>query len=378
MALGSRSEPGNARASPAGRLVRARPPEQISASPSRRDVGIVGRGGLRLTVAVALALVSCADEPPPMSPALSETLSERITQVALPESGDIWDVAVGEDAVWVTSQRGLFRVDLATSEALNVLPGEYLFRLAPATDSVWITTGEDGHVVRFDPDAKSVEAEIDVSAGPVTDLAASEDAVWASASSDLVRIDPVTNAVVARLRSPGGFGDIALGESGLWVIAGAGEEGEVWQIDPDTNDIRQRIPVANPSYWNEIAVGNGAVWVTSSPTVHLDGQALVHLHCINPSSGDITADIPLGEGPSGLGTDEGAVSYSALALAGDSVLVLVSYEGLLLSVDTGQLSASKTEGGIDCCSGLGPGLTVGAGSVWITVPDAIMRIRLES
>ena len=339
---------------------------------------VVVRGGLRLTVAISLALVSCASEPSPTSPAPSEILSDRTTQVLpLPESGDIWDVAVSQDAVWVTSQRGLFRIDIATSEAVNVLPEEYLFRVAISSGSVWMTTGENGHVVRFDPDTKAVAAEIDVRAGPVTDLAVSEDAVWASASSELVRIDPATNEVVARLRSQGGFGDIALGESGLWVVSGSGEEGEVWQIDPATNDVRQRLSLANPSYWNEIAVGNGAVWVTSSPTVHTDGQALVHLHRIDPSSGDITADIPLGDGPSGLGTNEGAVSYSALALAEGSVLVLVSYEGLLLSLDTGQLSVSETEDGIDCCSGLGPGLTIGAGSAWITVADAIMRISLE-
>jgi streptogramin lyase len=339
-------------------------------------VRIVGRRGLRLAVAISLTLVSCASEP--TSPAPSETLSDRTKQVlTLPESGDIWDVAVSEDAVWVTSQKGLFRIDVATSEAVNVLPGEYLFRVAISSGSVWMTTGENGHVVRFDPDTKSVAAEIDVRAGPVTDLAVSEDAVWASASSELVRIDPATNEVVARLRSQGGFGDIALGESGLWVVSGSGEEGSVWRIDPATNDVRQRIPLANPSYWNEIAVGNGAVWVTSSPTVHTDGQALVHLHRIDPSSGDITAEIPLGDEPSELGTDEGAVSYSALALAEDSVLVLVSYEGLLLAVDRDQLSVSKTEDGVDCCSGLGPGMTVGAGSVWITVADAIMRISLE-
>jgi streptogramin lyase len=288
---------------------------------------VVGRGGLRLTVAISLTLVSCASEPSPTSRAPSETLSDRTTQVLpLPESGDIWDVAVSEDAVWVTSQRGLFRIDIATSEAVIVLPEEYLFRVAISSGSVWMTTGENGHIVRFDPDTKSVAAEIDVRAGPVTDLAVSEDAVWASASSELVRIDPATNEVVARLRSQGGFGDIALGEGGLWVVSGSGEEGAVWRIDPATNDVRQRIPLANPSYWNEIAVGNGAVWVTSSPNVYTDGHALVHLHRIDPASGDITADIPLGDGPSGLGTDEGAVSYSALALAEDSVLVLVSYE----------------------------------------------------
>lgn len=116
--------------------------------------------------------------------------------------------------------------------------------------------------------------------------------------------------------------------------------------------------------------------MTSSPTVHRDGTALVHLHRINSSTGDITADIPLGHGASGLGPDEGAVSYSALALGEDFVWTLVSFEGLLLRLDRADLTVSDSEDGIACCSGVAPGMVVGAGSVWITGPGAITRISL--
>jgi len=187
----------------------------------------------------------------------------------------------------------------------------------------------------------------------------------------------VTNEVVGRLRSRSGFGDIAFGKSGLWVIVGAGRDGEVWLFDPATNDVRQRVPLANPSFWNEIAVGDEAVWVTSSPTVHQAGTALVHLYRIDPQTGDITADIPLGHGPSELRQGEGAVSYSGLALDDGSVWVLVNWDGLLFSVDTGDLKVSEREDGLDCCgSGVGPGLTVGAGSLWITATRAVTRVSL--
>jgi len=155
-------------------------------------------------------------------------------------------VEVDEGAVWVTSNAGLYRIDLATNEAVNVLPNDYLFRVSSGQGAVWVTTGSDGRVLRIDPESRTLKAEIDVGAGPVTDLAVSDGGVWASASSDLVRIDPVTNEVVARLRSQQGFGAIAFGASGLWVIAGAGGDGEVWQIDLATNDVRERIPLANP------------------------------------------------------------------------------------------------------------------------------------
>lgn len=334
--------------------------------------------GTKKALALSLTIVACAGQSSDGQLAPSETQAERVTQIPLAGGGDPYDVALADEAVWVTSDAGLYRIDLATSEAVNVLPEDYLFRVSSGHGALWITTGSDGRVLRIDPRSQTLTAAIDVSAGPVTDLAMSVDGVWASASSDLVRIDPVTNEVVARLRNDRGFGAIAFGPSGLWVIAGSSHDGEVWQIDPETSDVRQRTPLMNPGFWNEIAVGDDVVWVTSSPTVREDGMALVHLHRIDPSTGDITADIPLGDGPSGLGPDEGAVSYSALAVDQSSVWTLVSFEGLLLKLDTRDLTVSDSEEGIACCSGVGPGMVVGAGSVWITAPGAITRISLQT
>lgn len=328
-------------------------------------------------LAVALLLVSCARQPATLQPASSETEPERITQISLLGSGYVYDVAVGEGAVWVTSHAGLYRIDPATGAAVNVLPHDYLFRVALGHGAVWITTGE-GRVLRVDPGSNTVTAEIDVGAGPVTSLAVSEDAVWVSAASDLVRIDPATNEVVARLRSQRGFGDVAFGEGALWVIAGANKEGEVWRIDPETTEVLKRVPLANPSFWNEIAAGEGAVWVTSSPNVHSDGASLVRLHRIDPSTGNVTTEIPLGDGPSGLAAEGGASSYSALALGEGSVWVKVDYEGILVRIDPSNLSVSETlEGIASGSSDVSPGLAVGAGAVWVTAPGAITYISLS-
>ena len=330
-------------------------------------------------LAISLPLISCAVQRPAAQPPRSGTRSDEVTQITLPGSGYVHDVAVADRAVWVTSHAGLYKIDLPTNEAVNVLPNDYLFRVAAGHGALWITTGSDGRVLRVDPASNTVTAEIDVREGPVTDLTMSEDAVWVSASSHLVRIDPVANEVVGRVWSRRSFGDIAFDETGLWVIAGPNEEGEVWQIDPTTNDVRQRIPLTNPSFWNEIAVGDRAVWVTSSPTVHQAGTALIHLYRIDPSTGDITADIPLGHGPSELGPGEGAVSYSGLALDEGSVWVLVSWDGLLFSVDVEDLTVSEREGGLDCCGGdVGPGLTIGAGSMWITASSGVTRVSLQT
>jgi hypothetical protein len=194
-----------------------------------------------------------------------------------------------------------------------------------------------------------------------------------------VRIDPDTDEVVARLANKASFGDVGFGGAGLWVIAGANNDGEVWQIDPVSNEVKQEVPLANPSFWNEVAVGDNAVWGTSSPTAHRDGAALVTLHEIDPSTGHVTAEIPLGDGYVALRPDEGAVSYSALVLDRASVWGLVNFEGQLIQVEPRDLSVRETLDGVEAGgSGLGPGMTIGAGSLWISAPYGITRINLEA
>jgi streptogramin lyase len=300
-----------------------------------------------------------------------------ITQIPLPGSGYIYDVAVAEGVVWVTSHAGLFRIDPATAEGVNVLPRDYLFRVSPGFGDLWITTGSGGQLLRFDPRTDALAAVIDIGAGPITDAAMSEDAVWVSASSDLVRVDPATNEVVDRLRSEPTFGDVTFGAGALWAIAGANEEGAVWRIDPVTAKVQQEIPLRNPSFWNEIEAGDEAIWVTSSPVAHGDGAPFVRLHRIDPSTGDITAEVPLGNGAIGLGPEDRAVSLVTLAVGEGSVWVLIEIESLVARVDPADLGAVETLEGIEGrSSDVGSGMTIGAGAMWVTSPEAVTRVTL--
>ena len=95
----------------------------------------------RLGLALSLLLTSCAQQPPAFKPASPEEQVDRMTEIPLPGSGYIYDLAVAEGAVWVTSHAGLFRIDPVTSEVLNVLPHDYLFRVFTGYGDLWITTG---------------------------------------------------------------------------------------------------------------------------------------------------------------------------------------------------------------------------------------------
>jgi streptogramin lyase len=322
-------------------------------------------------------LVACTQRPTPSELASPEKHPELITQIPLPRSGYIYDVAIANGAAWVTSHGGLFRIDPVTSEAVKVLSHDYLFRALPGYGDLWVTTGSGGQLLRFDPRTNTLDAEIDIGAGPVTEVAMSEDAVWVSAVSDLVRIDPATNEVEDRMRSDTGFGDVTFGAGALWVIAGANEEGAVWRIDPATADVLQKIPLPNPGFWNEMEAGDEAIWITSSPVARSNGAPFVRLHRIDPSTGEITAEVPLGNGAFGLGPDGRAQSLATIAVGQGSVWVLIEIESLLVTVNPANLGAGETlEGVAGGSSDVGSGMAIGAGAIWVTAPGAVTRVTL--
>jgi hypothetical protein len=125
---------------------------------------------------------------------------------------------------------------------------------------------------------------------------------------------------------------VTISDGGLWVIAGANEKGAVWRIDPVTAEVQQKIALSNPSFWNEMESEDGAIWVTSSPTVHENGVSLVRLYRIDPSASEITAAVPLGDGLSVLGPGERAASLATLAVGEGSVWTFVDSEGLVLRI----------------------------------------------
>lgn len=228
--------------------------EPIWPGPSHQNVAIFHRPRDQEALALSLTIVSCAGQSSDGQLAPSETQAERVTQIPLAGGGDPYDVTLADEAVWVTSDAGLYRIDLATSEAVNVLPEDYLFRVSSGHGALWITTGSDGRVLRIDPRSQTLTAAIDVSAGPVTDVAVSEDGVWASASSDLVRIDPVTNEVVARLRTT------AASATSRSVRAGCGSSPKRAAKERCGRSIPQRATCDSASHSRSPASGTKSPW----------------------------------------------------------------------------------------------------------------------
>ena len=139
-------------------------------------------------------------------------------------------------------------------------------RLAAGPSGVWVAR-PDSVVGRFDVNAgKLVErllitrAHDETQASYVSAIAVGAGAVWVvgdPVDPALWRIDPESGRVVAMIRLPFAPTDVAVGDGAVWVTSELDDRLE--RIDPVTNQVSATIPVGRGA--GAIAVGAGAVWV---------------------------------------------------------------------------------------------------------------------
>ena len=168
--------------------------------------------------------------------------------------------------------------------------------LAYGEGAVWVANGLLGTLQRVDPQFGSVGDPIETDAGRASSgsVAVGFGSVWfASASSNIVRFDPISGTVVARLFSGAAPSGIAVDDQSVWV-ANHGDA-SVYRFSPTTNQTISTPTVSSGP--TAIATGGGAVWVANaSGTVSR----------IDQSSGSIST-IPVGRHPAGIAYGAGAV-----------------------------------------------------------------------
>jgi virginiamycin B lyase len=136
---------------------------------------------------------------------------------------------------------------------------------------LWIALPDNG-LGRIDP-ASNQSTVVDVPYCCAGELAAGEGALWVANHRDgtLVRVDPVTGRVAARILLPKTTDQrphqVAVGEGAVWVTSTSPSRGTanlLWRVNPVSNQVTGTLdlgPTSAGGTPNRVAAGNGAVWV---------------------------------------------------------------------------------------------------------------------
>jgi streptogramin lyase len=202
-------------------------------------------------------------------------------------------------------------------------------------------------------------SDIKIAAG-VTSLASGDGALWVTGFGVVSRLDATSGRLIAELRTPGSddYSQIAVGERAVWVTSTA--RGVVYRIDPVTDRVTT-IHLDEPAAG--IAVGGGRVWVT----VDLPGPG--RLIVINPRTNRVTGrPIMVGPGPGQVVYGQRAVWVQNTSPA--SVMRINPASGQAKTViDTVPLSPGSP----------GPGaIAIGNGSLWSVASGALTRLAPTS
>ena len=175
---------------------------------------------------------------------------------------------------------------------------------------------------------------------------------------------PGVGKVVARISIPPNSGALAVGEGAVWVTSDAVPI--LMRIDPGTNTVVAHIPIASknlctelPGSCGEAAAGNGALWiarVTDDSVLRID-----------PQDNSLAATIPVGPQPEGIATTPGAVWV--VNKGGPSVS--------RIDPATNKVVATVRIGPVETCCSDHMAVAAGAGAVWVTLPSADSIVRID-
>jgi virginiamycin B lyase len=261
----------------------------------------------RLVYVWAVTALAAAHADGPELKGVQHPMSElhALAKFSIPGSPD-W-VAIG-DSVWISNnpKDNISRLDSKTNQvgAVIAVAKTPCSGLAIAFGSVWVPICSDGSVERVDAKSQKIIATIPSGvANTEGGITAGEGSIWmpSDAAGVLSRIDPATNKVVSKISIPAGSFTAAYEDGSVWITStknnlltrvdaktekviakipvgptprflatGLGSiwtlnqgDGSVSRVDPATNKVSATIAVGVPGPGGDIAVGEGAVWVTA-------------------------------------------------------------------------------------------------------------------
>lgn len=162
-------------------------------------------------------------------------------------------MAFAERDVWVTgnSPSMLARIDPGTNRIVSQSPmdGSPCGIAVGPDGRLWAALLSVGRVVAIDPATGDVAATIDDLGSQLWDLKAGFGAIWVvdRSNRELLRIDPRSAAVSARIAIGPSGGGLAITGTAVWVADDV--DGIVRRIDPGTNTVSATSEVGRGSTW---------------------------------------------------------------------------------------------------------------------------------
>jgi virginiamycin B lyase len=215
--------------------------------------------------------------------------------------------------------------------------------------SVWLSKSDSKSVLRIDPATNQVVARIRVGSDPELGIGIGLGSVWVADPKDrsLTQIDPRTNSVVRVIPvnlPDEAEGSIGVGAGGIWLLTNDNgtDSGTLSRVDPDSGKVTATIKVKPKSHAALVAFD--AVWVSSTGA----GTVLR----IDPRSNAVVAEIPVHAEP------------RFMAAGADAVWVMSQGDGTLARIDpkTNRVAATIEVG----VPGEGGDICVAADYVWVS------------
>lgn len=376
--------------------IEAREP-RADAAPSARRMGAAILGlavaGSGIVVAARAFLRERQPDPPASALEADPKITAEINVGQFPQ-----EIAFGEGAVWVAVNQAdpperwyVARVDPATNRVTDEIEVREVLDVAAGEGAVWATTYEPSTgwgLVRIDPDTRSVVHTIPFGCEPEctpSQVTVRDRAVWVTASTgypergQVIRIDPSSDRVVARIEVPGDPRDLVADENGVWVVslthwtACCVGGGTLLRIDPETNTLTARVldgripPASGVSAPPVLSVAHGFVWTSAAPGDPTDlADQRIDIVRVDPASNQTTGRTGLGTLFFPIGSDERGIWFRGGYEDASPTIALLDPLSMQVTSEL-RLDTTVLDGALDRSTG----------TIWLsTYKDSVVRIDL--
>jgi virginiamycin B lyase len=235
--------------------------------------------------------------------AAAQSAGELVVQASLPRAG--YSMAFGFDGLWMMSDDRLVRVDTLDDRIIeieispgsdeNLLAGADQYRgIAVGEGAVWLPDTGSSTIYKIDPHTNQVLMKIPTDIfGSRGSIGVGEGAVWVITFADhdktLTRYDAASGTEEARIALPAASKGVLVDYGSVWVTAAS--RGELYRIDPKTNQVAATIALHDTSHL--LASGYGSIWIpfgTSGIVQRIDGQTGELLATIGTGAVDMESD----------------------------------------------------------------------------------------